>query len=384
LRSCVLPSGGRSLDAALAHPRSWGVPPWNVDFRPTRRPLPAEVDFAVIGAGFTGLAAAAWLRHIAPDRTAAIFEASSLGAGSSGRSGGMALAESSVGGLPGLGDVLAGFEETVSILDVNCDSKFPGVWEIARQKKSLPHSPIDWSDSGNLRAVGEVPGGAVDPGKLVAGLARAAERLGASIHEHTPLDSVLFEDPLRLVVGRNEVRTHGLIFATNAQSLELNGLAGRSEPKFTLAVATAPLTASQLDALGLASQRPFYTVDFPYLWGRFLENQGVVFGAGLVHVDSWRDLASLDVSDGESATLIARLERRVRGLVPAVRDVEFTHRWGGPILIAEGWRPVFARHPESPHALVLGAYSGQGVTLGVHLGRWAAEAMLGRRALPAW
>jgi len=33
---------------------------------------------------------------------------------------------------------------------------------------------------------------------------------------------------------------------------------------------------------------------------------------------------------------------------------------------------------------VLGAYSGHGVALSVYLGAWAAEALLGRRDLPAW
>jgi hypothetical protein len=34
--------------------------------------------------------------------------------------------------------------------------------------------------------------------------------------------------------------------------------------------------------------------------------------------------------------------------------------------------------------ITLGAYAGQGVTLSVYLGRWAAEAMLGLRQLPNW
>ncbi len=51
------------------------------------------------------------------------------------------------------------------------------------------------------------------------------------------------------------------MLATNAMSLELNSLANRAEPKFTLAVATAPLTDSQIEKLGLASRRSFYTVD---------------------------------------------------------------------------------------------------------------------------
>jgi glycine/D-amino acid oxidase-like deaminating enzyme len=34
--------------------------------------------------------------------------------------------------------------------------------------------------------------------------------------------------------------------------------------------------------------------------------------------------------------------------------------------------------------LVLGGFSGHGVALSVYLGRWAAEILLGKRALPRW
>ena len=87
----------------------WGKPPWTIDFRATPHAVPDTVDFAIVGGGFTGLATAAWLRHLAPGKSVAVFEAESVGAGSSGRTGGMALEESSVGSLPGLGDVLGGF-----------------------------------------------------------------------------------------------------------------------------------------------------------------------------------------------------------------------------------------------------------------------------------
>jgi glycine/D-amino acid oxidase-like deaminating enzyme len=167
-------------------------------------------------------------------------------------------------------------------------------------------------------------------------------------------------------------------------SLELSGLAGRAEPKFTLALATEPLTLAQLEVIGLGAGKPFYTVDLPYLWGRLLPNGGVVFGAGLVDVENWRELAAIDVDSGRAAELVARLERRVRGLDPVLKSVGFAHCWGGPILIAEDWSPVFTRHSQSDRVIVLGAYAGQGVALSVYLGRWAAEAMLGLRQLPNW
>src|ERR1700732_547121 len=107
---------------------NWGSPPWHIDFTVPvdAGPLPDVLDFAVIGGGFTGLAAAAWLRKIAPDKSVAVFEAGAIGAGASCRSGGMALAESAAGDLPGLGDVLAGFSEILDQLGVECDRQLNG------------------------------------------------------------------------------------------------------------------------------------------------------------------------------------------------------------------------------------------------------------------
>ena len=370
----------------MNHPR-WGQPPWTIDFHPQPRPLPTEVDFAVVGGGFTGLSAAAWLRRLDPTKSVALLEAGAIGAGSSGHTGGTALAESAAGDLPGLGDVLAGYSQILRELDISCDLDLVGAYELGRTG-GLPNSPIRWQDSGVLRAVKEVPGGSVDPGKLVSGLARVAERSGTQIMENARVEDVAFDgaasEPLRLSVAGRTLRARQVLFASNAQSLELSGLAGRALPKFTLALATEPLSAEQLSALGLASRKVFYTIDFPYLWGRLLTTGGVIFGSGLVHMDDWRELDSLDIAGGESAKLIARLETRVRGLHPALQDVNFTHRWGGPILIGEDWCPAFRRHPRSSNAIVLGAYSGHGVALSVYLGRWAAEAMLGRKPLPDW
>ena len=363
----------------------WGQPPWKIEFRPTPRLVPEEVDVAIVGGGFTGLAAAAWLRYISPEKTVAVFEAESIGSGASGRTGGMVLGETAAGDLPGLGNVLAGFSFTLRELAVDCDLVLPGAWEIGRANH-LPNSPIAWQDSGDLRATRELPGGTIDPGKLVSGLARAAEKSGALIVENAPVEDIHFTDSLRLRVREREVRASHAILATNALSLELTSLAKRTEPKLTLAVATKPLKPADLEVLGLASGHSFYTVDLPYLWGRTLCKGGVIFGGGIIAVDNWRQLESLDISTGKSAEIIAKVERRVRGLHPSLRSIGFSHWWGGPVLFGHNWegRPVFASHPKLPNTLVLGAYSGHGVALSVYLGRWASEATLGRKKLPSW
>ncbi len=364
--------------------RDWGTPPWKIDFRPRKGRLPSEVDFAIVGGGFTGLATAAWLRSLAPEKSVAVFEGRALGAGSSGHTGGIALGETAAGDLPGLGDVLGGLSSILRTLRVECELALGGAYELSH-RTGLQDSPIRWSDSGELRVTNRLPGGTVNPGKLVSGLARAAERQGAMIFENAPVEQVTRQNgPLRLNLRGGEVRAQGALVATNAMSLELSGLAGRADPKFTLAVATEPLSHERLRELGLASRRPFYTVDLPYLWGRLLRSNGVIFGSGLVHLHDWRELQELSIKKGVPAELLARLGERVRALHPALRGVKFTHQWGGPMLIAEGWTPVFARHARWENLLVLGAYSGHGVALSVYLGCWAAEALLGRREIPNW
>ena len=395
------------------HP--WGVPPWTVDFRPAPRALPDHVDFAIVGGGFSGLSAAAWLRRFAPGRSVLVLESASLGEGASGRTGGMALAETAAGELPGLGDVLAGYKKILRAFRIDSRLTLPGVWELSRSapatKGSDPvgkHSPISWSDSGELKVVRRVPGGTVDPGKVLTGLARAAENAGAQIVEHAEVRALDFSNPLRLRVRRNlrgriqrkVIRAEQVLLATNAAPLGLSSLRAAAEPKLTFALATAPLSAAQLKAIGLSSRHPFYTVDLPYLWGRLLESNGVVFGAGLVPASNGtpfgaslgshsgkngsHDLRRYDVRKGEAVGRLRWLESRVRHLHPALASVRITHRWGGPILVTEKMRPIFRRHPRNKHVMVLAGYNGHGVALSVYLGKWPAEALLNRRPLPRW
>jgi glycine/D-amino acid oxidase-like deaminating enzyme len=361
----------------------WGNPPWKIDFRAPSHDLPAEVDFAIVGGGFSGLSAAAHLRQLAPQKSTVLFEADCVGAGSSGHTGGMTLAESAAGDLPGLGDVLEGFAEIQRELGIDCDFSVPGAWELGRTEVKTD-SPISWNDSGTLGVVREVPGGTTDPGKLLSGLARAAQRLGASVFENARVQKISYENPLELEVSGQRIRAGRLLIATNAESLELSDLSGGAEPKFTLALATARLTDGQLNDVGLSSHRPFYTVDMPYLWGRPLHGNQVIFGSGLVHLDHWSELLDLDISNGEAGGLMRLLESRVRALHPALGNIEFTNRWGGPILITDDWTPIFKHHLHSEQVMVLGGYSGHGVALSVYLGRWAAEVMLAKRKLPMW
>ncbi len=377
---------------SIPKPHNWGNAPWQTDFTPSLpQALPDVLDFAVIGGGFTGLAAAAWLRKIAPENKVVVFEAWTVGAGASGRTGGMALSESAAGDLPGLGDVLAGFKEILGEFGVDCDQRFTGAWEIAR-KKGLSNSAISWRDAGTLRVTKEVEGGTVDPGKLVSRLARAAHSLGAVILEHHPVTHIAWGEIPEIEVrpaasASRKISAHNIIFATNALSLELSELEKGTHPKLTLAVATEPITEDQLAQIGLVERKPFYTADLPYLWGRVCENNSIIFGAGLVQAPHSDDLNDVDISTAEVRQIFDSLEKRVGGLHPALKSVQFMHRWGGPIMFRDSWEPILMWHPETrkrKNAIVIGAFAGHGVALSTYLGRWAAEALVGHRKLPIW
>jgi gamma-glutamylputrescine oxidase len=232
--------------------------------------------------------------------------------------------------------------------------------------------------------VNEVPGGTIDPGKMVSGLARAAQDAGVIICEHSPVKEVFGRDVLSVRTRSREFRADCALLATNAESLGLGELRGVAEPKLTMALAIEPLSDSQIEALGLSAGKPFYTLDFPYLWGRKTRSNAIVFGSGLVDSVNDDDLESVDVSRGEAAERLNWLEKRVRKLHPVLRNAKVTHRWGGPILFTDGMKPLFRRRRQSERVFLLAGYNGHGVALSVYLGKWAAEAMLGRRNLPEW
>lgn len=376
-----------------AEKHGWGATPWRIDFVPPVQPIPEHADFAIVGAGFTGLAAAAWLRRLAPEKSVVVLEAGRIGHGASGRTGGMVLSESAAGDLPGLGDVLASLDGIVKELKVDGDLRLPGAWEVARSKDAEKSdngrplkgaSPIRWRDSGDLHVVSEVPGGTVDPGKQVSGLAEAAVRPGAIVIENAAVREISWGEPAELKLESRKLRAGKILIATNALSAEISGLDSTIYPKLTLAARTAPMSEKEIEVIGLGARKPFYTVDFPYLWGRVCTDNSVVWGAGLVDPPDSGDLEDIDVSGGAAARMFENFRKRVRALHPALAKAEFTHEWGGPIAFRKNFRPVFAQHPASRNGFVLGVFAGHGVALSVHLGAWAAEAMLGRRELPEW
>src|SRR5215831_6877091 len=174
----------------------WGRPPWRVDAVPPAMPLAARCDVAVVGGGFTGLSAA---YHLARrGLRVVLLEASRLGAGASGRTGGIVLEGTAVGPLERVEHCLDALAAVVARERIDCDLRLRGCWELAHRAEPGVRRRL-WRDGDAwLCVVDTVLGGTVDPGALVAGLGRAARAAGASLHEDTAVMAIEPGRPTRL------------------------------------------------------------------------------------------------------------------------------------------------------------------------------------------
>ena len=365
-----------------SHP--WGEPAWSFPIAIPPRPLVdgMRVDVAVVGAGFTGLATAHYVLNLCPGLRVVVLEARCVGAGASGRTGGLVLEDTAVGPLPGVEACIATLQELVRSEHLACDLDVGDCWEIGRHG-GLPSSPIQWDDQGTLQVVNVIPGGAFDPRKFLAGVAAIVQRAGGEIFEHTPVSGMGAgaHGGTRLEVHGKSVYAEHVVFATNAFCLPLLGLQDRAEGVHTIAVATEPLGGETFEAIGWGRRTPFYTLDLPYLWGRATAGGRAIIGAGLV---GWGDVEHARADSVEAVALFDGLERRIHGLHPALRHVRITHRWMGPLCMTRHSKPIIASLDGGNRILVATGYRGHGVALSVRVGKLLATVLSGQGRLPAW
>lgn len=363
--------------------RAWGAPPWRVELQFSRAARPARVQVAVVGAGLTGLATALAVAEAGGE--VAVLEAASVGAGASGRTGGMVLEGTAGGALPDADTCIAALSALVEKHAIACDLELPGCLEVAHATSAPPGEP-SWPDGEDARLVASsrVPGGSLDPGALVTGLARALLAAGGTLHPHTRVTRLAGGARPRLALATREGDAQ---LEAERVVLALDGFlpalvpAADTRSALTLALASEPLPRSVLAEVGLGDT-PFYTVDLPYLWGRATRAGRLVIGAGLVF-DPGDDVERIDLGHPEVQAGLLRLERRVRALHPRLAGVAITHRWGGPVGFRRAARePVLAE--TAPGVLACGAFAGHGVALSARVGDIAADWALARGALPAW
>ncbi|MGZ6931483.1 MAG: NAD(P)/FAD-dependent oxidoreductase [Acidimicrobiia bacterium] len=403
--------GGRSPEESRYRTRSL----WLDTLEEPLGPRPAldrdlDVDVAIVGAGFTGLWTAYELLGHDPTLRVAVLEAEIAGFGASGRNGGWASAlfagsRAATAKAHGRDAVVAMQRAMFATVDEigrvlvaeGIDAHFHkgGQLELATKPPHVARlqahveserrwgfgpEDVQWLDPAEAAArVGAagVLGGVftphcarVQPARLVRGLARAAERRGATIYEHTRVTEL---GPGIVRTGGGRVRAERVVRATEGYTPRLRGLGRRIAPVYSLMIATEPLPAAVWDEIGWAARETLSDGRHLIIYAQRTADDRIAFGgrgAPYHFASAIRD--EFDRDRGVFADLRAVLVE----LFPPVAGARVTHEWGGPLGIPRDWYSSVG-FDQTTGIGWAGGYVGDGVSTTNLAGRTLAQLLLG-------
>lgn len=370
-----------------------------------------EADIAIVGAGYTGLWTAYYLKNIRPDLRVVVVEAEVAGFGASGRNGGWATGEiagnrSAMARLHGRDPVqrlVRAMFETVDeiarvlgVEGIECDFEKGGILcfatnsaHVVRLHHELEHQrswglgedDYRWLSADELDDRARVAGSmgalytphasALHPARLVRGLAAAVERSGVTIYEKSRAGNV---EPGIVVTAHGSVRAKTVLRCTEAFTRDLPGQRRHYLPVYSLMVATEPLGESFWKEVGFDRREVFNDARHLVIYGQRTFDGRLAFGGrgGRYHFGSMVD-PSLD----RQPRVHEAVARILRTLFPAAADARITHTWGGAVAIPRDWRPAVVFDRPSGFGWA-GGYVGEGVAASNLAGRTMADLVLDR------
>lgn len=377
-----------------------------------RPPLPGDgtCDVAIVGAGFTGLWMAYYIKTLAPELDVAVLEREIAGFGASGRNGGTVGV--GVSGNPNIyarehsvelmreahrvsRQAVDDIAEVVEKEKIDCgwqkggwlrvavtESQRQRIEEFLETRRRWEFEPA-WQmlDRDELEQRVRMPGGIaglftphaarVDPARFVRGLADAVERLGVTIYEGTAARVV---EPGRVVTEHGTVRAGHVLRATEAFTVQLPGERRRFMPAYTHMIATEPLGPEVWERIGLEERETIADMNHLFFYGQRTTDDRLAIGGHGVRY--WFG-GSIDERYERQPKLAEELTRTIALRFPAAADAKITHHWGGAIAIPRDWCQTALYDPSTRFGWA-GGYSGGGV-LSAHLaGRVIADLVLGR------
>jgi glycine/D-amino acid oxidase-like deaminating enzyme len=369
-----------------------------------------DVDVAIIGAGYTGLWTAYYLKRQAPELSIAIIEAQMAGFGASGRNGGWLMGnllgeDRLLAGLPAEQrrasfDLLHSIPDEVEIViereGIACDYRKGGVLYCAARYPEQEHSLRSYLDGLYAQGLNEAdyrwlspeqlnqqirlarPYGAIyaphcatiHPAKLVRGLARTVERMGVKIYENSPVTAWQSGS---LSTAKANVRSRWVVPAVEGYAATLAPLGRYQLPVQSLLVATEPLSAATWESIGLERGQAFSESSRQVTYGQRTADNRLVFGARGGYQFGGKLRQNFDLTRSE-----IELRRYLFGeLFPSLKNVEITHSWGGNLGMSRRFKPHMLCDQRSGIALS-GGYGGEGVGASNLGGRTLADLILGR------
>jgi glycine/D-amino acid oxidase-like deaminating enzyme len=370
-----------------------------------------QVDVAIVGGGFSGLWTAYYLIRNDPTLRIQVIERHFCGYGASGRNGGWAVGElaGSLEKYAKRSSPEAAMHQARAVFDavdeigrvstaeaVDCGFAKGGTIRLARntpqaerQREEIAHErangftedEIRLLDADQARAylnASRVASGiyyphsaALNPARLVRGLASVVEDAGVSIAEGTTVSAI---DNGCVRTEHGTVRADVVVQATEAYTRDLEGKRRDLLPVYSLMIATEPLPDSVFDEIGLGERPTFADDRFMVIYGQRTSDNRIAFGGRGVPYLFGSQIDRRAELHLQSHRLI---QSTLAEMLPAVADARITHRWGGVLGIPRDWVPGL-RFDRSTGSGVLGGYVGEGVAAANLAGRTMADLVLGR------
>lgn len=368
----------------------------------TRTPLSAfpplqgetSADVCIVGGGYTGLSAALHLAEKGYD--VVLLEAHKLGFGASGRNGGQvgsgqrqdqdwiekAVGKDTAHKLWDLAEESKALVKNL-IQSHNIPVTFhPGIahacWTDVQVRDSHAYAeklhrdygythlePLDRAGIQSLIGSKVYKGGEIDrdaghlhPLNYALGLASAAAKAGARLHETSEVTQIDHGPTPTVHTAQGRVHAKHLILAGNGYLGNLAPkVAAKVMPINNFILATEPLGDRARDILS----QPVAVADTKFVvnYWRLSEDNRLLFGGGESYGYRFPDL-------------IKAVSRPMLEVYPQLKNTRIDYAWGGTLAITMNRMPCFTR--PYPNTLSASGYSGHGVAMATLAGKILAEA----------
>ena len=364
-------------------------------------PLPAAVDVAVVGSGYTGLCAA--LEVARAGRSTLVLDAEDAGWGCSTRNGGQIStsikpdyeilarrhgAEAAFAILKEGHNALDWIGDFVASEGIDCDFAVPGRFHAAHSPRSyerltraianqpqgleVPAHAVPRAEQRRELGTDAYHGGvvferhaSVDPARLHQGLLDRVRDAGATIVPNGAVMGIESDgEGHRLTTRRGEVRAREVVVATNGYTgAPTPWLRRRVIPIGSYVIATEPIAKDVMDRVMPTDRIVSDSRKVVYYYRPSPDRRRIIFGGR--------------VTSGETDPRISgvRLRHDLVRLFPELSAVRVSHSWMGLVAYTFDTLAHIGRRDGIHYAM---GYCGSGVSMAAYLGTRIGQQLLGR------